>query len=66
MSRSKTALWFADSFGFDIHSITLKEQKTGKHLSAEVKRQLELESLLDLMVFQRMKKKSGTSSVLAQ
>ena len=35
MSRAKTALWFADSFGSDIHSITFKEQKTGKYNSLE-------------------------------
>ena len=30
MSRAKTALFFVDSFGLDIHSITLKEQKNWK------------------------------------
>ena len=35
MSRAKTTLWFADSFGLDIHSITLKEHKSGKYHSVE-------------------------------
>ena len=35
MSRAKTALCFADSFGLDIHSITLKEHKSGKYHSVE-------------------------------
>ena len=29
MSRAKTALWFAKSFGLELESVTINELKTG-------------------------------------
>ncbi len=66
MLRAKTALWFADSFGFDIHSITLKEQKTGKHLSAEAETLTGTGDTAGFDGLPENEKKSGTSSVLAR
>ena len=51
LSRAKTTLWFAESFGLDICSITVAEKKTGltHPLSVDEKRENTDDEIVVLM-----------------